>query len=234
LIIKIPKQVLNLQESCGLTTYYTQFSGCDSEQRTLINVTDSGIYNLQEACERFFANTGVQPADLLYQSKKKRLKLIRIGGEPLVTAEAIYEMIMVCQERKAPQGSGSKGERAGNPFGASSTEDAKLALAALNQTIREQKENSKHTSQENVKHPVRKKAGKALIADVLRFYAEIQIPKLAVPNWELYRVQKLAEFWGLLSLADVNGERCREYVRWRKSQGVGPSARRELEVLQLQ
>ena len=64
LIIKTPEQVLNLQESCGVKTYYTQFGGCDSEQRRLINVTDTGIYNLQEACERFFANTGVQPSDL--------------------------------------------------------------------------------------------------------------------------------------------------------------------------
>jgi hypothetical protein len=162
LIIETPKQVLNLQESCGVKTYYTQFGGCDSEQRRLINVTHKRLYNLQEACDVFAPNTSLQPCDLLYQAKVKRLKLVRIGGEPLVTAEAIYEMIIACQERKAPQGSGSKGERAGNPFGASSTEDAKLALAALNQTIREQKENSKHTSQENVKHPAKKKQAKPL------------------------------------------------------------------------
>jgi len=59
----------------------------------------------------------------------------------------------------------------------------------------------------------------------------VRVPKLAVPNWEPYRIQKLDEFWRHLALADVNGQRCREYVRWRKSQGVGAGARRELEIL---
>ncbi len=80
--------------------------------------------------------------------------------------------------------------------------------------------------------PGERKAAKVLIADVLLFYARVRIPQLATPNWEPYRVQKLGEFWGHLTLIDVTGDRCRKYVKWRKSEGVGPSARRELEVLQ--
>ncbi len=36
LIIKTPTQALNLQESFGVKTYYTKFSGCESEQPRLI------------------------------------------------------------------------------------------------------------------------------------------------------------------------------------------------------
>ncbi len=142
LIIKTPEQVLNLQETCGVKTYYTQFGGCDSEQRRLINVTDKRIvHRLLGDYKSRCANTGIQPSDLLRLHKNRKLNLITIGKKKFVSRESIHEMFITCQERKAPQGSGSKGERAGNPFGASSTQDAKLALAALNQTIREQKEN---------------------------------------------------------------------------------------------
>jgi len=77
-----------------------------------------------------------------------------------------------------------------------------------------------------------RKASKATITEVLLYYARVRIPDLAAPKWEGYRVQKLNEFWRNSRLTDITGERCRKYAAWRYGQGVGPSARRELEVLQ--
>jgi integrase len=57
------------------------------------------------------------------------------------------------------------------------------------------------------------------------------------------RIRKLAEFWGDKTLADVRGQSCREYVRWRMAQPIkaytkstpkmatAGTARRELEDL---
>ena len=137
LVIATPTQVLNLQESFGVRTYYTQFSGCDSEQRRLVAVTDSGIYNLQEACERFFANTGVKPADLLYQSKKKKLKLTRIGKNTLVSAKAIHEMIIACQGKENLPDCSTKNEQVARRSGSLSTPDAKSAQASAEKTFAE-------------------------------------------------------------------------------------------------
>jgi integrase len=79
--------------------------------------------------------------------------------------------------------------------------------------------------------PGERRASKALIVDVLLFYLQNRIPHLAEPKWEAYRIQKLSEFWGDGKLSDITGKRCREYVAWRAGQGVGPSSRRELDVL---
>jgi hypothetical protein len=145
-VIATPTQVLNLKECCGEKTYYTQFGGCDSEQRRrLINVTDTGIYNLGEACERFFANTGVQPADLLYQSKKKKLKLTRIGKNTLVSAKAIHEMIIACQGKENLPDCSRKNEQVARRSGSLSMPDAKSAQAAAEKTFAELTKHSKTT-----------------------------------------------------------------------------------------
>jgi len=65
----------------------------------------------------------------------------------------------------------------------------------------------------------------------LLFYLQNRVPHLAEPKWEAYRIQKLSEFWGDGKLSDITGKRCRDYVAWRTAQGVGPSSRRELDVL---
>jgi hypothetical protein len=145
LVIATPTRVLNLEESCGVKTYYTQFGGRDSEQRRLVTVTDSGIYNLQEACERFFANTGVQPADLLYQSKKKKLKLTRIGKNTLVLAEAIHEMIIACQGKENLPDCSRKNEQVARRSGSLSMPDAKSAQAAAEKTLAALTKHSKTT-----------------------------------------------------------------------------------------
>ena len=81
------------------------------------------------------------------------------------------------------------------------------------------------------KAPGERRAHAALVADILLFYLQNRIPHLAAPKWEAYRIQKLAEFWGESKLTEITGQRCRDYVAWRADQGVGPSARRELDVL---
>ncbi|MBJ7545170.1 site-specific integrase [Rhodomicrobium udaipurense] len=66
---------------------------------------------------------------------------------------------------------------------------------------------------------------------MLLFYAKNRIPLLADPPGEAYRVDKLAEFFAGSTLTAITGQKCRDYVAWRAAQGVGPSARRELDVL---
>ena len=79
--------------------------------------------------------------------------------------------------------------------------------------------------------PGERRASSALIADVLLHYLDQRVPHLAVPKWEAYRIKKLREFWGDAKVIDITAKRCRAYADWRASEGVGPSARRELDVL---
>jgi integrase len=82
-----------------------------------------------------------------------------------------------------------------------------------------------------------------LVLDVLNIYLADKAGKHARPEETKQRVLKLADFFGLYTLADVNGRRCREYVEWRTGQPVRSftkntarlvteaAARRELEEL---
>ena len=78
--------------------------------------------------------------------------------------------------------------------------------------------------------PARKKRDieEIAIADVLSIYLDDRVPLQAQPDGARDRVRRLNEFWGAKVLADVNGETCREYVRWSGSTG---GARRDLEDL---
>jgi integrase len=57
-----------------------------------------------------------------------------------------------------------------------------------------------------------------LVLDVLNIYLADKGPKHARPDETKQRVLTLANFWQTYSLADVNGQRCREYVAWRTKQ----------------
>lgn len=66
------------------------------------------------------------------------------------------------------------------------------------------------------------------IADVIAIYADDRGSEIARDN-ELYaRLERLNNFWADRTLAEINGETCREYVRVR---GNSSGARRELEDL---
>jgi integrase len=79
--------------------------------------------------------------------------------------------------------------------------------------------------------PRERRASSALIANVLLHYLKHRVPQLAAPKWEAYRLEKLGEFFGERRVSEITGKLCRDYVSWRKEQGVGPSSRRELDVL---
>jgi len=66
------------------------------------------------------------------------------------------------------------------------------------------------------------------IADVITLYGRNIGSKHARPRESGARLEQLLHYFGLLTLADVNGELCRAYVRDRGSQAA---ARRELEEL---
>lgn len=59
---------------------------------------------------------------------------------------------------------------------------------------------------------------KTSVIDVLNIYNDDVVPKHARPVETGQRLVKLAEFWEPYTLADVNGLRCREYVKWRTKQ----------------
>jgi integrase len=59
---------------------------------------------------------------------------------------------------------------------------------------------------------------KTSVIDVLNIYNDDVVPKHARPVETGQRLVKLAEFWEPYTLADVNGQRCREYVEWRTKQ----------------
>jgi integrase len=80
-----------------------------------------------------------------------------------------------------------------------------------------------------------------LVLDVLNIYLADKGKKHARPNETKQRILTLASFWQPFTLADVNGQRCREYVAWRVKQPIKSfksikprrvteaTARRELE-----
>jgi integrase len=56
------------------------------------------------------------------------------------------------------------------------------------------------------------------VIDVLNIYNDDVVPNHARPVETGQRLVKLAEFWEPYTLADVNGQRCRQYVKWRTKQ----------------
>jgi integrase len=57
-----------------------------------------------------------------------------------------------------------------------------------------------------------------LVLDVLNIYLADKAGKHARPEETKQRILTLADFWQPHTLADVNGNRCREYVAWRVAQ----------------
>lgn len=107
-----------------------------------------GLYNLGEACRRFFPGLSIDTRDLKKEARRGRLKLIRIGKQLCVSEEAIRDMLNSCQEKQNHQGSCSKIEGGtGKPIGSSLTADEKSAQVAAETTLKELAERLKPTSQ---------------------------------------------------------------------------------------
>src|SRR5262245_25014264 len=86
-----------------------------------------------------------------------------------------------------------------------------------------------------------------LILDVLNLYLSEVASKHSRPEETKQRILTLADFWQPYMLTDINGELCRDYVKWRVGQAwksskpektnrparlvTGATARRELEDL---
>jgi integrase len=66
------------------------------------------------------------------------------------------------------------------------------------------------------------------IADVLSIYHDDRVSHLARPAKIEERLARLNEFWGDRTLAEINGDSCRQYTVWRGSNG---GARRDFEDL---
>lgn len=66
------------------------------------------------------------------------------------------------------------------------------------------------------------------LADVLTIYAKERMPELATEEKTRSRLEKLMEWWGDKSLADVTGQTCKNYADWKGNRG---GARRDLQDL---
>jgi integrase len=70
-------------------------------------------------------------------------------------------------------------------------------------------------SRERSRHP-----GEILVLDVLNIYLADEASRHARPKETKQRVLTLADFWQPYTLAEVNGQRCRDYVAWRTKQKI--------------
>lgn len=91
-----------------------------------------------------------------------------------------------------------------------SQEDRAGAEAALGEYIAE-----KHgaPSRDRGRHP-----DQILVLDVLNIYLADVVPGHARPEETKQRILTLGDWWQSYTLADVNGQRCREYTQWRTRQ----------------
>ncbi|WP_164897758.1 MULTISPECIES: site-specific integrase [unclassified Mesorhizobium] len=83
----------------------------------------------------------------------------------------------------------------------------------------------------NKYHPARERgrgADHVLIADVVNVYLDEVAPKHAAPEETAARLDKILDFFGEKTLADINGKLCRDYVASRPTKAA---ARRQLEDL---
>lgn len=67
-----------------------------------------------------------------------------------------------------------------------------------------------------------------MVTDVIAYYAENVAPNQSKPKEALARLQTLNDFFGRMTLADVNGKLCRDFVSGSRTI---PTARRQLEDL---
>ncbi len=70
------------------------------------------------------------------------------------------------------------------------------------------------------------------IADVLNIYLKEHAPHTKSPEFIVYTARPVLEWWGVKTLADIKGNTCRDYVKWRLGQGVSLwTARHDLSTL---
>lgn len=100
---------------------------------------------LKEACDLFFRGR-ITPATLRAESRRGRLKIMRIGRTDFVTPSAVRGMMTQCQDPQKEPGSISTPP---NDNGLSETERSQNALAAAKQIAEELKKNSVDTSGKN-------------------------------------------------------------------------------------
>lgn len=59
------------------------------------------------------------------------------------------------------------------------------------------------------------RAAEVLVTDVLAVYQKDKVPEQARPEKSIERIMQLGQWWVGKTLADINGETCRQYVKWR-------------------
>lgn len=73
---------------------------------------------------------------------------------------------------------------------------------------------------------------KIQIADVLNAYLREHAPQTRSLEFIVHTTKPLLDWWGDKVLADIAGRSCREYVQWRRAQGVAQwTARHDLQTL---
>lgn len=111
------------------------------------DVTDSMPLRLDIAARLAFPDGSIGLSSLRREAAKGNLEVWRIAGKDMTTLAAIREMMDKCLVKRSPPASGSdRPQRTEKPSGSSSTEESRLAQAALNMTLRGLKESLKNTS----------------------------------------------------------------------------------------
>lgn len=113
-------------------------------------------YPLVEAVRRFFPAGGVTPRSLRTEHANGNLALTIIAGRYFVTESALAAMLRrrthTCPAAAKPRASTSDGAEAAPTNGSSSTEHARSARAAAEQSVTELKRStSTHTSPPNIR-----------------------------------------------------------------------------------
>jgi integrase len=71
-----------------------------------------------------------------------------------------------------------------------------------------------------------------LIADVLNAYLSEHAPQTKSQEFLVHTARPILQWWDVKTLAEIKGSTCREYVKWRRAQGVSQwTARHDLATL---
>jgi hypothetical protein len=182
---------------------------------------------LAAAAKIAFPLGGISASSLRREAKRGRLAIEIVAGKQFTTLRAIERMREACRVDPAEPGCGFrpafKGKdgitrqaawiiRDGTSFRSTgcARENREGAERALAYYLAE-----KHG------RPSRQRDGdpaEIYVTQVLNIYLQDVAPTHARAQETQQRVLKLGEFWEPFVLAEVTGDRCREYVKWRTRQ----------------
>ena len=198
------------------------------------NVDTNAPLRLKVAAAIAYPDGSMTASGLRREAAKGRLVIERTAGKDYTTLVAIAEMRRRCRQTVKEQASGgdqpgeTKPEKSSAKASGSASTDQSIATGCFagEDKLAEQRLAEYIASKYKPKRNERPIADTKL-ADVLSIYLDFKDPD--AENTKLAkRIGRLNDYCGNDTLADVNGDYCREYVKKRGSAG---GSRRDLEDL---